>query len=118
MRHESLYLSDILEAADHISEFIAGADFRAFEKSELLRSAVVQKLTLIGEAAARVPEGLKTRHPEIQWPQIISFRNILVHAYFGIDWDVLWRAANNRCPILRKQVADILRRCRKITLTI
>ena len=42
------------------------------------------------------------------WPRIVAFRNILIHAYFGIDWDVVWRAATNRCPVLRGQVADIL----------
>ena len=82
--------------------------FQAFQKSELLRSAVVQKLATIGEAAARVSEDLKTRHPQVPWPQIKAFRNILVHAYFGIDWDVVWRAAQSRCPILREQVAGIL----------
>ena len=93
MRHESLYLNDVVEAADHIAEFIAGADLEAFQKSEMRRSAVVQKLAIIGEAAARVSEELRTRHPRVPWPQIIAFRNILVHAYFGIDWDVAWRAA-------------------------
>ena len=108
MRHESLYLTDIVEAADHIADFISAADFRAFQESELLRSAVVQKLAIIGEAAARVSEDLRTRHPQVPWPQIIAFRNILIHAYFGIDWDVVWRAAKNRCPVLREQIAEIL----------
>jgi uncharacterized protein with HEPN domain len=103
MRHEALYLTDIIEATDYIAEFIAGADFQAFEKSEMLRSAVVQKLAVIGEAAARVSEELKTRHPQVPWPQIIAFRNILAHAYFGIDWDVVWRAAGGRYPRGRKQ---------------
>lgn len=108
MRHERLYLNDIVEAADHIAEFIASADFQAFQGSEMLRSAVVQKLGLIGEAAARVSADLTSRHPEVPWPQIVAFRNILIHAYFGIDWDVVWRAATNRCPVLRVQIADIL----------
>lgn len=109
MRHESLYLSDILEAANYIAEFIAGIGFEEFGESELIRSAVVKKLATIGEAAARISEDMKSRHPEVPWPQIISFRNILVHAYFGIDWDIVWRAAKDRCPILREQVAEILR---------
>jgi len=108
MRREDLYLNDIIEAADHIAGFIAGADFEAFQKSEMLRSAVVQKLAIIGEAAARLSEGLKNRHPQVLWPQIVAFRNILVHAYFGIDWGEVWRAARNRCPVLREQVAGIL----------
>ncbi len=83
MRRESLYLTDIVEAADHIAEFIAGADSEQFRKSELLRSAVVHKLSVIGEAAARVSGDLRARNPQVPWPQIIAFRNILVHAYFG-----------------------------------
>jgi uncharacterized protein with HEPN domain len=62
----------------------------------------------MGEAAARVSDELKIQHPQVPWPQIIAFRNILIHAYFGIDWDVVWRAARNRCPVLREQVAGIL----------
>jgi uncharacterized protein with HEPN domain len=44
----------------------------------------------------------------VQWAQIVEFRNILIHAYFGIDWDVVWEAAKDGCPILRDQVANIL----------
>jgi uncharacterized protein with HEPN domain len=83
MRHERLYLEDMVEAADHIAEFIAGVNDEEFRRSELLRSAVVQKLATIGEAAARVSEELKSRHPEVPWPRIVAFRNILIHAYFG-----------------------------------
>jgi hypothetical protein len=72
MRRDDLYLNDIIEAADHIAAFIAGADFEAFQKSEMMRSAVVQKLAIIGEAAARVSEGLRSRHTEVPWPQIVS----------------------------------------------
>jgi uncharacterized protein with HEPN domain len=108
MRREDLYLNDIVEAADHISTFIAGVDFEAFEKSEMMRSAVVQKLAIIGEAAARLPESLKKLHPEVPWPQIVAFRNILIHAYFGIDWEEAWRSARKRCPILREQVHRII----------
>jgi uncharacterized protein with HEPN domain len=108
MRRENLYLSDIVEAADHMAAFIAGAEFEAFQKSEMMRSAVVQKLAIIGEAAARLSEGVKHRHPEVPWPQIVAFRNILIHAYFGIDWEEVWRAARNRCPVVREQVVGII----------
>jgi len=74
----------------------------------MVRSAVVQKLSIIGEAAARVPKTLTLRYPQVPWPQIVVFCNILVHAYFGIDWDEVWRVARNRCPVLRDQVAQIL----------
>lgn len=108
MRREILYLTDIVEATDHIAAFISAIDFDGFHNSEMVRSAVVQKLAIIGEAAARISEPLRSRYPQVPWPQIVAFRNILIHAYFGIDWDEVWRAAKNRCPVLREQIAQIL----------
>lgn len=74
--------------------------------SELVRSAVIQKLAVIGEAAGRVSPGLRSRHPEIPWPQIVAFRNILIHHYFKVDWKIVWRTANQRCPELRTQINE------------
>jgi uncharacterized protein with HEPN domain len=109
MRREELYLRDIVEAADHIAQFLAGVDFPAFNESELLRSAVVQKLAVIGEAAGRPPKPLHAAHPETPWPRIVAFRNILIHSCFGVDWEVVWIAATKEGPALREQIAEILR---------
>jgi uncharacterized protein with HEPN domain len=108
MRRDDLYLNDIIEAADHIAAFLGESDFEAFLKSELIRSAVVQKLAIIGEAAARISDELTGCYRQIRWPQIVAFRNILIHAYFGIDWNQVWKAARVDCPALRGQVAGIL----------
>jgi uncharacterized protein with HEPN domain len=108
MRRDDLYLNDIIEAADHITAFLGEMDFEGFRQSEMVRSAVVQKLAIIGEAAARISDDLKRRYPPIPWPQIVAFRNILVHAYFGTDWNEVWKAAKVDCPALRGQVAGIL----------
>jgi uncharacterized protein with HEPN domain len=107
MRREILYLNDIIEATGHVAAFTKNLDFLAFEESELHRSAVIQKLTVIGEAAARLPDELKAQHPEVPWQRIVAFRNILVHAYFGMEWEIVWRAATTRCPALRRQIEAI-----------
>ena len=97
MRRDALYLNDIVEAADHIATFLGQVDFDSFRQSELIRSAVVQKLAIIGEAAAD-PDELTVRFPQIPWPQIVAFRNILIHAYFGIDWNEVGRQPESTAP--------------------
>lgn len=109
MRHEKLYLTDIVEAAQAIERFIMGESFEEFEQNEMMNSAVLQKLTVIGEAASRLPKEFIARFPEIPWVDIIGFRNIAVHEYFAIRWDIAWVAASEEVPVLREQVEKILR---------
>jgi len=70
---------------------------------------VVHQLTIIGEAVAHLPAGLRGCYPQIPWADIKGFRNIIVHHYFGIDWGEAWRSATVRAPVLRSQIAQILR---------
>ncbi len=108
MRREELYLRDIVEAADAIGEFVAGLERDAFPGNDLLRSAVLQKLTIIGEAAARLPPLFREHHDDIPWADITAFRNIAVHAYFAVDWSIVWVTATQDAPELREKVAAIL----------
>jgi uncharacterized protein with HEPN domain len=108
MRRDELYLSDIAAAADSIAAFISGRGRDSFVNDDLLRSAVLHKLTVIGEAAARLSAEFRERHTEIEWPDIVGFRNIAVHAYFAVDWSIVWVTATQDAPQLRRQVLEIL----------
>lgn len=108
MRPERLYLNDIVEAVDSIEEFLTGFAEGEFLRNDLVRSAVLQKLTVIGEAASRLPAEFCDRHPEIPWSDIVAFRNIAVHAYFAVEWSIVWVAATSDAPTLRSQVVQIL----------
>ena len=108
MRDEELYLRDIVEAASAIDSFLADISRDEFQEDDLCRSAVLHKLTIIGEAAARLPTEFRERHPAIDWPGIVGFRNIVVHAYFVVDWDIVWVAATKEAQDLKHQVLEIL----------
>ena len=108
MRHDQLYLADILQAAAAIDRFLEGITKDAFLDDELRQSAVLQKLIMIGEAAARLSPELKSRHPEIEWSDIIAFRNIAVHAYFTVDWSIVWYTAKHDVPLLAAQIGAIM----------
>ncbi len=108
MRREELYLRDIVEACDSIQRYLSGIDRERFVEDDMLHSAVLQKLTIIGEAAARLPDEFRERHDEVDWSAIVGFRNIAVHAYFSIEWPIVWIAATKEAPELRDTVAVIL----------
>jgi uncharacterized protein with HEPN domain len=108
LRRDDLYLADILEAAEAIAGFLAGRNEPQFVGDDLLRSAVLQKLTVIGEAAARVTRQLRDRHAAVPWQDIVAFRNIAVHHYFGIDWHIVWNAATSDVPALRQEIANVI----------
>ena len=108
MRREDLYLTDMVEAADAIRQFLVGVEQDSFLRNDLLCSAVLQKLIIIGEGAARLSNEFRERHPEIEWEDIIAFRNIAVHVYFAVEWSMVWITATQDAPELRSKIARIL----------
>ena len=108
MRRERLFLADIVEAADAIAEFLAGRTKEQFLADDLLRSALLHKLTVIGEAAARLSARFRKQHSSVPWADIVGFRNIVVHSYFAVDWEIVWVAATKDAPELRRVVQTLL----------
>lgn len=108
MPREELYLQDIIEAANSIESFLQNIEKSQFSSSDLLQSAVFHKFTIIGEAAAKISSELKNRYPQIQWKEIIGLRNIVVHAYFSVDRDIIWETAATRTTVLRQEIREIL----------
>jgi uncharacterized protein with HEPN domain len=108
MRRETLYLLDIVEAVEALRRFLFGCSPEGFLADELLRSAVVHKLTIIGEAASRLPREFRLRYPQVMWRDIVDFRNVAVHAYFDLVWPTIWVTATQDAPALGRQVAEIL----------
>ena len=105
MRSDALYLADILDAIEAVERFVAGFDEARFLADELVQSAVLQKLSIIGEAAARLSEATRDGAPEIPWREIIGFRNIAVHAYFSVDWRIVFVTAVDDLPVVKRLVA-------------
>jgi len=101
-------LRDIREACDMLQTFLEGMDDATFLTSELHKAAVLQKLTVIGEAASHLSEAFRDTHPQIEWRDIVAFRNTAVHAYFAVQWDIVWATATDEVPALRRQILEIM----------
>ncbi len=109
MRDDRQLLLDIVEAIERIEKYASrGRD--AFVADELLQTWGVYHLQIIGEAARSLSPDFRNIHPEVPWKRIIGMRNVLVHAYFGIDQLVVWEVFERDLPALKKTLADILSR--------
>ena len=97
----------MLEACERMADFISELDETRFLNSELHQAAVLQKLSVIGEGASRVSKSLREAHPEIEWRAMVGFRNIAVHAYFSIQWEIVWATAQNDIPLLWAQLQTL-----------
>lgn len=78
------------------------------EHDDALRSAVLWSLSVIGEAAGRLTADLRASHADIEWPQIIGFRNFVVHRYQSVEPSILDVTARERVPFLRTRVMTVL----------
>ena len=109
MRPDRLYLLDIIEAADRVDVHLAERDREKFLADITRQAAVLHELTVIGEAANRISETLRQAHTGTPWAKIVSFRNVVVHEYFGLNWEIVWDTATELVPELRRQVAAVLK---------
>lgn len=102
------YLHDILDHAEKAERFIASIDFDTFCANEEKTLAVIRALEVIGEAARHLPQSMWERCPEIPWMNMIGMRNVLIHEYFGVDLEVVWRTVQKDLPPMRAAVARML----------
>lgn len=96
-------VDDILNAIEKCERYILVVD-NAPELAELVEDAIERNLQVIGEAAGRLPTEITDAHPEILWPQIRGFRNILVHQYFGVDIGIVRDVVETYLPPLAEAI--------------
>ena len=107
MRADRLRLLDAIEQIELIHTFSEpGRD--AFLNQILLQSAILHRLTLLGEACRSLSPEIREAHPEVPWAQIIAFRNIAIHQYFGIDLDLVWAIVSEHLGPLGSSLNSIL----------
>ncbi len=106
-RPASLLLNDILTAIDRIEQYITDLSFTAFSEDQKSVDAVVRNLEIIGEAANRMPDEFKEKHPEMEWYKVVGLRHRIVHEYFGIDLEIIWQILHKDLPELRNALSQI-----------
>ncbi len=88
--------------------FIAGKNREDLNADRMLALALVRSIEIIREAGARVSEEGRSGVPEVPWREIVAMRNRLIHAYFDVDLDLVWRTVGEDLPPLKVMLRDPL----------
>lgn len=108
-RNLRLYLWDMQQACQDILEFTKGMntgdDLQADRRTML---AVTRCLEIIGEAARHIPATFQERNPAIPWREVVSFRNVMAHEYFGVDYEIVWDVIRTEIPSLWEKVSLLI----------
>lgn len=107
MRDDSGRINDILEAITRI-ERVAVRGKSIFFEDEMVQVWVIHHLEIVGEAARGISPEFRKRYERIPWSEIIGMRNILIHHYFGIDREAVWRVVEHDLPLLKEQFQQAL----------
>lgn len=108
MKSDSLYLEHILESIGLIEKYLEGMSKEQFLSSSQTCDAVVRRIEIIGEASKKVSPGTRRKHPSIPWGDMAGMRDILIHKYFGVDLEIVWKTCTHALPDLKRQIKDLL----------
>jgi uncharacterized protein with HEPN domain len=98
------YLADILGAMREVEEFTRGMDFEALAADRKTANAVIRSLEVMGEAAKRIPEEVRQRHPGVPWLGMAAMRDKLIDEYSRVDLATVWTVVREELPPVRPHV--------------
>jgi uncharacterized protein with HEPN domain len=106
-RSPLLRVHDMLESIREIEKAVADKNFRDFERSWVLRSAIERGIEVISEASRHLGREIKSQHKDVRWKDIAGIGNILRHDYQRVDGQIIWNAVRDDLPALKKALIAI-----------
>ncbi|MBI5326555.1 MAG: DUF86 domain-containing protein [Ignavibacteriae bacterium] len=107
-RNIKLYIIDIYDSIDKIIEYTSGMSLENFQTDRKTIDAVVRNFEIIGEASNQLPTSFKLIHENIEWRNLIDFRNVMIHEYFGINVEIVWDIIINELPAIHNSFLELI----------
>ena len=107
-RDYKLSITDIRHRANRILDYTMDKSFDEFIENQMLLDAVVRNLEIIGEATKNLPDDIRQKYPPVEWRKIAGLRDIVIHGYFGIDYEILWDIIQNKIPDLVVKIQEVI----------
>ena len=108
MRSQRQYIQDILKAMDAAQDFVEDVRFEELEDSLEKQFALQRAFEVIGEATKQLDSSIRERYPDVPWDDMAGMRDVLIHGYFAVDLDIVWRAIHEDFPRDKDKLHRIL----------
>ena len=107
-RNYRVFLQHILQECEFLIENSRILSYEEFVNNPVFQRAFVRNLEVVGEAVKNLPTEFKSSYSHIPWKSIAGMRDVLIHEYFGIDYELVWKVVEESIPSLRKEILRIL----------
>lgn len=107
-RDPSLFLQDMLQAIAKIERYTDGLTYEEFCGNDMAIDAVIRNFEIIGEAASHVSDAVRGNSVEVPWDKMKAMRNIMIHEYFGVDLETVWKTVKMSLPALKQEIAALI----------
>lgn len=107
MKSDDVYLNHIIESIKKVQKFTKESSKIAFLSNDMMQSATIREIEVIGEAVKNMSYTFKDNNKQIEWSLIAKTRDKMIHHYFGIDLDIVWEIVKKELPKLKKEIENI-----------
>jgi uncharacterized protein with HEPN domain len=97
---DAIRIRHMIEAAETAVSFVVGRKRDDLDTDRMLLFALLRAVEIIGEAASKISQETQAAKPSVPWHAMVSMRNRLIHAYFDVDHDILWKTVTEEIPQL------------------
>jgi uncharacterized protein with HEPN domain len=107
MKSDSIYIEHILNSINSIQEYISGLSLEIFLDDRKTQDAVVRQFEIIGEATKRISSDFQDNHPNIPWSQMAGMRDVLIHDYIDVNFEIVWKTAIEDIPVVKEAILKL-----------
>jgi uncharacterized protein with HEPN domain len=106
LRDFQVYFEDILDAIDSIETYTKALTYDGFVGDKKTVDAVIRNFEIIGEATKQIPLAIRKEYPNVPWKEMAGMRDKLIHGYFGVQLEVVWKTIKDRLPAVKLSIVE------------
>ena len=102
------FLQDIQNSVTKVFKYTQNINYQEFVSNDMIKDAVERNFEIIGEAVKNLSEDFRNKYPNIPFKQVAGMRDKLIHDYFGIDYEIVWKTIKDKLPEFNADIERLI----------